>query len=72
MRGDFIAPVGQQLNVPVHQEPMETCQDRLRNYSAHYVTLACTVKEQVQQIHSSENCLLSLFVQYIDLADSYN
>lgn len=32
---------------------MLTCQDWLRNGSVHSVTLGCTVKEQVQCIHSS-------------------
>lgn len=54
VREAFTAFLVQQILIPVHQEPMETCQDWLRNLSAHCVIPACTVKEQVFSIRSSD------------------
>lgn len=62
VRKDFIVPVEQQIHIPVLQGPMETCQDWLKNGSAHRVTPGCIVKEQVQCIHSSDPYQLHIFV----------
>lgn len=62
MREDFIVPVDQQIQIPVQQELMETCQDWLRKGSAPCVTLECTVKEQVQCLKSSDPTVTYIFV----------
>lgn len=58
----FIAPVHQQINIPVQRGLMGTHQAWLKNGSAHRVTPGCTVKEQVkysQFISVASNLCLS-------------
>lgn len=48
VKEDFIAPVHQQINIPVQRGRMGMYQAWVKNGSAHRVTPGCTVKEQVK------------------------